>query len=123
RVIGKRRFAGQRVLAFAGIGQPGKFFDTLESVGAQVVVRREFPDHYPYHDEVIGALERAAAWDGLERVATSEDAARVVNGTPAAQRFVEKLSVLEIEVVFQPKQIADKIVAGTIASFRKRVFG
>lgn len=40
-------FAGQRVLAIAGIGHPGRFFGQLEHMGLQFEARA-FPDHHAY---------------------------------------------------------------------------
>ena len=42
-----RSFAGQRVHALAGIGNPGRFFATLEAAGLEVTPHR-FPDHHRY---------------------------------------------------------------------------
>ncbi len=42
---------GSRVLAFAGIGRPEKFFTTLREVGAEIVQTRSYPDHYPFTAE------------------------------------------------------------------------
>src|SRR4051794_12467583 len=39
---------GEDVLAFAGIGDPDKFFATLEGSGIQVAARQGFPDHHRY---------------------------------------------------------------------------
>lgn len=41
-------FAGERVAGFCGIGNPTAFRRTLESLGAEVVAFRSFPDHHPY---------------------------------------------------------------------------
>ncbi len=40
---------GGRVLAFAGIGDPEKFFATLSDAGVAVAATRSFPDHHRYH--------------------------------------------------------------------------
>ncbi len=39
---------GGRVLAFAGIGDPDKFFATLAGAGVEVAATRSFPDHHRY---------------------------------------------------------------------------
>src|SRR5262245_34928162 len=48
--------AGQRVLAFAGIGHPDKFFATLAAAGIAAEVRRGFPDHHRYTQAEAAAL-------------------------------------------------------------------
>jgi tetraacyldisaccharide 4'-kinase len=62
---------GARVVAFAGIGRPEKFFATLGLFDAEVVGRHPFPDHQPYSqlmlEGILAEAERAAA-----RVVTTE---------------------------------------------------
>lgn len=41
------QFRGQTVHAVAGIGNPERFFRTLEALGCQVI-RHPFPDHHPF---------------------------------------------------------------------------
>src|SRR6266566_4613084 len=40
------RFAGAQIVAFAGIGRPGKFFASLRRVGAALIAAYPFPDHH-----------------------------------------------------------------------------
>ena len=47
---------GRRVLAFAGIGDPDKFFATAEAAGIAVAERRAFADHHRYTAEDAGEL-------------------------------------------------------------------
>jgi tetraacyldisaccharide 4'-kinase len=68
---------GKRVLAFAGIGDPGRFFRTLRVSGADVVAEQAFADHHPYSDSEIEALVAAAKRDGLTLVTTEKDFARL----------------------------------------------
>jgi len=64
-----RSFSGQRVHAVAGIGNPRRFFATLESAGLQPVAHR-FPDHHRYsgHELRFG--------DGLPVIMTEKDAVK-----------------------------------------------
>ena len=69
--------AGKRVLAFAGIGDPGRFFRTLRAGGIEVVRERAFADHHPFSQGEIEALIAEAARDGLTPVTTEKDLARL----------------------------------------------
>src|SRR5262249_23770282 len=39
--------SGKRVFAFAGIGRPEKFVETLRALGAEITGTQFFPDHHP----------------------------------------------------------------------------
>jgi len=71
------RLRGRRVLAFAGIGRPEKFFTTLEACGADVVSARAFPDHHPFGAGEIRSLSAQAKAEGLHIVTTEKDLARL----------------------------------------------
>ncbi|MEZ5809998.1 MAG: tetraacyldisaccharide 4'-kinase [Rhizobiaceae bacterium] len=122
RVINPRKFAGRRFFAFAGIGNPQKFFDTLEACGGQVVAVREFGDHHAYSDPEITEMARAAGNASLELITTEKDAARFVNGNTAATKFLSMLDVLKIDAEFDPPELAERIVTETVENFRLRRF-
>jgi tetraacyldisaccharide 4'-kinase len=71
------RLAGRRVLAFAGIGDPQRFFRTLRSSGIEVVRERVFADHHPFTSSEILALIAEAKSTGLVAVTTEKDLARI----------------------------------------------
>jgi tetraacyldisaccharide 4'-kinase len=80
---------GRRVLAFAGIGDPGRFFRTLRTSGVEVVAEKAFADHHPFSQSEIEVLAAAAKRDGLTLVTTEKDFARLRRaGEPAAQDIV-----------------------------------
>ncbi|WP_372425945.1 tetraacyldisaccharide 4'-kinase [Salinarimonas chemoclinalis] len=90
-VVGER-LDGARVLAFAGIGRPEKFFRTLEDCGASVVERVALPDHHVYRRGEAEALLDHARARGLVPITTEKDAARLpalegLLALPVAARF------------------------------------
>ncbi len=79
---------GQRVLAFAGIGRPEKFFQTLADMGCDIVARHAFPDHAPYAPErIMQICEDAAAQDAVP-VTTEKDFVRLPEDARAMVRAV-----------------------------------
>lgn len=85
-----KALAGRPVLAFAGIANPRKFFDTLAEAGAILVGRETFADHYPYdEDDLRAILAEAEALQAIP-VTTRKDIVRV---PPAFRHRVAVVSV------------------------------
>jgi tetraacyldisaccharide 4'-kinase len=69
--------AGRRILAFAGIAFPEKFFAPLRRAGATLAATRQFADHHRYTArELDGLLRQAAALQAI-LVTTPKDAVRL----------------------------------------------
>jgi len=75
---------GKPVFAFAGIGDPERFFRTLRTSGIQVARTRAFPDHHMFSDNEIAALGAEASREQLTLVTTEKDVARLrgIDGVP-----------------------------------------
>jgi tetraacyldisaccharide 4'-kinase len=76
--------AGTRVVAFAGIGAPERFFTTLRGLGAVIIDALAFPDHYIYRAaDAERLLDLAHRLDAM-LVTTEKDLARLAgaNGPP-----------------------------------------
>ncbi|MFK0687551.1 tetraacyldisaccharide 4'-kinase [Mesorhizobium sp. IMUNJ 23033] len=116
---GKERFAGKRFLAFAGIGHPEKFFDTLRAAGGEVALSRAFPDHHFYGEDELAELAGTARREGLRLVTTAKDAARLRHGTALAG-FLDQLDVLEIDTVFELDHVPERIIDETLDAWRQR---
>ncbi len=68
---------GQRVVAFAGIGRPEKFFRSLREFGCEVKNATGFPDHYRFRESDLLALRAQADKRKAILVTTAKDYARI----------------------------------------------
>ena len=84
------RLRGERVLAFAGIARPDKFFASLQQVGAEIVSRVSFADHAHYDADTIMRLVEDAHRQNATPVTTAKDLARFPS---EAKAMVETLRV------------------------------
>jgi tetraacyldisaccharide 4'-kinase len=89
--VSGERLAGSRLLAFAGIGRPEKFFGTLQQLGADLVDARSFPDHHRFGAREIENLYCEAERAQARLVTTAKDIVRV---PPASRSGIEVLEVV-----------------------------
>ena len=92
--------SGQNVLAFAGIGDPDKFFATARAAGIVVSRRRTFPDHYRYTPQDASELILRAEHSGLTLLTTEKDRARM-GGDPRLAALAASVQTLPVTMVAQ----------------------
>ena len=68
---------GCRIVAFAGIGRPDKFFDTVKEIGADLAEAMAYPDHYPFPETEIMFICELAQERGAIPVCTEKDYMRL----------------------------------------------
>jgi tetraacyldisaccharide 4'-kinase len=115
------RLAGQRVLAFAGIGDPGRFFRTLRAASINVVHEQSFPDHHPFSTGDLDALIADARRQGLTLVTTEKDLARLRHHgeLPA---FADHIVAFQVTLEFDDGARLRKFLTDRIFRARERRF-
>ncbi|MDM9623787.1 tetraacyldisaccharide 4'-kinase [Rhizobium sp. AC44/96] len=112
--------AGRRVLAFAGIADPAKFFRTVESVSAEIVVRRSFGDHEHLTDDEIDDILSTADREDLLIVTTSKDFVRLAGHHGKAEQLAARCRVIEVEMAFADHRAPDLIIERALEACRTR---
>jgi tetraacyldisaccharide 4'-kinase len=105
----------KNVLAFAGIGDPEKFFATLTQNGIAIAQRKPFSDHHRFTAEEVTSLIEQAGRDELTLVTTEKDYARMA-GEPALAAFAARVQVLPVTLVVDE---ADELRKMVLAKARK----
>ncbi|HWE76565.1 MAG TPA: tetraacyldisaccharide 4'-kinase [Stellaceae bacterium] len=96
---------GQRVVAFAGIGRPAKFFATLRQLGADIVETKSFADHYRFSDADLGALAARAQANTAMLMTTEKDWVRL------PQTWREKIRTLKIALRWDDSASLERVLA------------
>jgi len=93
--------AGRKVVAFAGIGRPEKFFETLRQCGARLVTTNAFADHHPYARSDIEDLLAEAEANEAILITTAKDHVRL------AADLRPRVQVLTVSLEWQdPAQLS-----------------
>lgn len=95
-----------KLVAFAGLGRPEKFFDTLSALGAEIEECAPFPDHHLYTEDDLAFLSRLAGERDARLITTEKDAARLsptwrarITVLPVKARFADEGA---LEVLLAP---------------------
>lgn len=102
----------KKVFAFAGIGRPEKFKETLEAAGAQIEGWAAFPDHFPYDEEDLQEIVTTAEACPALLVTTTKDHVRLPNN------LRQKILKFSVHLVWQNP---DEVVPLIEQALRKRM--
>jgi tetraacyldisaccharide 4'-kinase len=113
--------AGKRVLAFAGIGDPARFFRTLAASGIAVVAERAFADHRSFTNSEIESLLAEARRDALTLVTTEKDLARL-RGAEGVPSWAADIVPFPVTLAFEDAAQLRKFVADRLFQARASKF-
>ena len=87
---------GRKVICVAGVASPESFFNLVDSLGADIVDRYSYPDHYFFKKGDIRDLAKAAKESDALILTTEKDMVKIRKVTE-----YQNLMYLGIEVVFR----------------------
>lgn len=110
----------RRVLAFAAIGRPEKFFSALEEAGARLAGRKTFPDHHKLTEAEAATLLRHAQGGGVRLMTTEKDMARLSGGTGVLAELSQCSEVFRVRLDFDEPDAVRLLLEHTIDRVRSR---
>jgi len=99
---------GRKVLAFAGIGEPGPFFEELRALGLDVVRTIPLPDHAAYTPSQLAGLTAAFRACGADcAVTTEKDGVKLRRLVP---ELADRIMLARLELVIDdPTPLTDLV--------------
>lgn len=91
--------SGTAVVGFAGIGNPGRFFQLIERLGGRLVARYSFADHQPLAEADATRLLADARHRDAVLVTTEKDMVRLAGAQGARAELRETARALPIRLV------------------------
>ena len=95
--------AGARLVAFAGIANPDRFFALIERLGGKIVARRTFRDHHAFSRADADALSALAEAENAVLVTTEKDWIRLAEGESFARALSACVRTLPIEMIVEQR--------------------
>jgi tetraacyldisaccharide 4'-kinase len=95
---------GERVMAFAGIAQPGRFFSGLTEAGLDLVGRFSLPDHAVYDDRTVAGIRQIFRSTGATcLVTTGKDAVKLER----YRRQLGRIWVAQLEMALADRELLE----------------
>lgn len=115
-----REISGQKVMAYTGIGDPQKFYDTLSTFGCWLSATQSFGDHHMFSEADAKNLITRADSEKLTLVTTEKDFARLSHETGPLAELKKRSHVLPVTLEFEVKTDPAAIIEKTASAYQKR---
>jgi tetraacyldisaccharide 4'-kinase len=109
---------GKPVFAFAGIGDPERFFRTLRASGIEVARTRPFADHHMFSSDDLAALAAEAQREQLMLVTTEKDLARLRGSDGVPEGIVS----FAVQLAFDDPAALKQLISDHLYKARERRF-
>jgi tetraacyldisaccharide 4'-kinase len=113
------QLSGKPVFAFAGIGDPERFFRTLRASGIEVARTRAFDDHHMFSNDEIAALAAEAQREQQILVTTEKDLARLHGREGVPDGIVP----FAVQLEFDDPAALRQLISDHLYKARERRFG
>ncbi|MDF2965160.1 MAG: lpxK [Rickettsiaceae bacterium] len=111
KIIPKKEFiltSTESYIAFAGIGNPEKFYLTLKEYGVRIISKHDFPDHYIYSIEDLEELNNIALKLGANLITTEKDWVKL------PKIWQQKIKYLEVSLEIHEESTLEGMLNETI---------
>ena len=106
--VNLNKFKNKKILAFAGIGNPDNFFNTLIENNLDVIKTLSYPDHYSFNESELQKIISMSKKEKLEIVTTEKDYYRIRKFKMKKIKFIKvKLEIFKNDDFI--KQIKKKL--------------
>jgi tetraacyldisaccharide 4'-kinase len=103
----------RKVLAFAGIGNPDKFYATVREAGIEIAEHASFADHHRYTAADAQALVARAEASSLMLLTTEKDIVRLA-GDPSLAALAARASALPVRLVIEEQDAFRQMILNAV---------
>lgn len=108
-----------KAYAFAGIGDPEKFFATLVSADIEAQVKESFPDHHPYSEDDAARILARCERETLIPVTTEKDLARLAGASGQRGRLAAAAKAVPVSLVLDNSEGLRALLRHALAARRR----
>ncbi len=109
-----KALAGRKAFAFAGIGDPEKFYLTLAEAGIDATARQNFADHHPYSEEEAASILARCESERLVPVTTEKDIARLAGQDGSRGRLAAAASAIPVTLVPEDATMLERLLPDSV---------